>query len=66
MSDLANLIYDKSGWPELMPALLTMLRSNQHLQVGPTVTEMLGPVLHSAQGPGGPSPDRDTAMACRC
>ncbi|KAG2489783.1 hypothetical protein HYH03_011733 [Edaphochlamys debaryana] len=33
VSDLANLIYDKTGWPELMPTLLTMLTSNQQPQI---------------------------------
>ncbi|GFR44315.1 hypothetical protein Agub_g5527 [Astrephomene gubernaculifera] len=33
VSDLANLIYSKSGWTELMPTLLTMLNSNQQPQI---------------------------------
>ncbi|KXZ45960.1 hypothetical protein GPECTOR_49g544 [Gonium pectorale] len=33
VSDLANLIYNKGGWPELMPTLLQMLTSNQQPQI---------------------------------
>lgn len=34
VSDLAALIYDKAGWPELMPAITAMLTSSNQQQVG--------------------------------
>ncbi|GLC61179.1 hypothetical protein PLESTB_001728100 [Pleodorina starrii] len=33
VSDLANLIYSKAGWPEMMPTLLGMMNSNQQTQI---------------------------------
>ncbi|GLI67663.1 hypothetical protein VaNZ11_011915 [Volvox africanus] len=47
VSDLGNLIYDKAGWPELMPALLGMLSSNQQIQIsnGLSVLSDVAPFL---------------------